>query len=412
MTFDGEAGRERFAALSVLVIDDQEHVRRWIVRVLRELGIERITEAGGGQHAFALVAAPGASFDVIICDLKMPDYDGVQLIRSMALLEVPSAVILASVESERILETSALLAEERGLRLLGMVAKPVTADKLRPLLRSLDAPKPPRRLAPTMTREHLRRELRNGTLRLLFQPKVAMATGRLVGVEALARWRHPSLGELDPDVFVPACEDEPALGAWLLDFTLDSALQFASQHGDAGDEIEVAVNVHASAFDDLDLPERIEALAQAYDVSPHRLTLELTERSISQDTVGMMDVATRLRLKGFGLAIDDFGTGHSGLAQLRRLPFNQIKIDRQFVHGSAESHAQRAVVEASIALARNLGMTSVAEGVQRRAEWDLLQHLGCEQMQGYFIARAMSEEGLQAWSTQWNLNVFAPLSPR
>ncbi|MBM3906458.1 MAG: EAL domain-containing protein [Gemmatimonadetes bacterium] len=200
----------------------------------------------------------------------------------------------------------------------------------------------------------------------------------------------------------------PALGKWLLDFTLDEALGFAARWGEDGHAVGVAVNVHAGAFDDLDLPDRIEKLAKSRGVPTSQLTLEITERSVAQDAVRMLDVATRLRIKGFGLAIDDFGTGQSGLAQLQRLPFNQIKIDQQFVHGAAESGSKRSVVEASIALARNLKLTSVAEGVQRRAEWDLLRDLGCEQMQGYFTARPMVEEGLRAWVSQWEFNASRP----
>ncbi len=412
MAHDDGASRERFAALSVLVVDDQEHVRRWILRVLHDMGISKIDEAADGKEALARVAAPGASFDLILCDLKMPEYDGVQLIRSMALIGVQSAVILVSIEAERVLETSAMLAEERGLRVLGVVAKPLSAEKLLPLLRALDEAPVVERGESGPSTERLREELPKGTLHLAYQPKIEMATGRLVGVEALVRWRHPELGLLQPDAFVQICEDEPALGAWLLDFTLDEAIGFAARWTEGGHPVDVAVNVHAGAFDDLELPDRIEGLAKAQGVASSRLTLEITERSVAQDALRMLDVATRLRLKGFSLAVDDFGTGQSGLAQLHRLPFNQIKIDRQFVHGSAESSSKRSVVEATVALARNLQLTSIAEGVQRRAEWDLLQNLGCEQMQGFFTARPMSEEGLQAWAAQWNLNSYAPILTR
>jgi EAL domain-containing protein (putative c-di-GMP-specific phosphodiesterase class I) len=412
MSYDVEADRERFASLSVLVVDDQEHVRRWIRRVLADMGITKIAEAADGKDALARVAAPGAVFDLILCDLKMPGFDGVQLIRSMALIGIQTAVILISVESERVLETSALLAEERGLRVLGVVAKPVSTEKLAPLIKSMDEVIPLPHGDPVPPREQLRGELTNGALHLVYQPKIEMATGRLAGVEALARWRHPELGTLQPDAFVKLCEEVPVLGSWLLDFCLDSALGFAARWVEDGHPVDVAVNVHAGAFDDLELPDRIEGLAKTHGVPTSRLTLEVTERSVAQDAVRMLDVATRLRIKGFGLAIDDFGTGQSGLAQLRRLPFNQLKIDGQFVHGSAESGSKRSVVEASVALARNLQLTSVAEGVQRRAEWDLLQDLGCEQMQGYFTARPMTEEGLQAWVAQWELNSYAPILTR
>lgn len=411
-----EAGAQQpgeFAALEVLVIDDQDHVRRWITRVLRGLGVIQIVEAEDGLSALARVTAPGTHFDFILSDLRMPNTDGVELIRKFAELRIDTAIVLMSMEPERVLETSAMLAEEQGLHIVGTLAKPVTAEKLAPLFR-LAMPdsavncKAASDAADAPDRDEIRDALTAGALHLLYQPKIVMATGRLAGVEALARWKHPKFGLVSPDVFISCCEESPSLGEWLLDFTIREAMMFASRWIETGEGLNVAINVHAGAFDQIDLPDRLEKLAHSCNVPTSHITLELTERSVAQDAVRMLDVATRLRLKGFGLAVDDFGTGHSGLSQLRRLPFNQLKIDRQFVHGCTESSSKRSVVEASVALARNLQMTSVAEGIQRRPEWDLLQSLGCEEMQGYFVARPMTEEGLQAWSAQWSLNQFAP----
>lgn len=400
---------ESYASLRVLVIDDQEHVRKWIRRVLNSVGIVDVTEAADGQAALACVTSPGAAFDLILCDLKMPHTDGIELIRGFSALRLDTAVALLSMEPERVIETSALLAEEQGLRVLGALAKPLTAEKLEPLLASVAASRSaPRKPAPTIARDQLAAALPGGTLHLLYQPKISMSTGRMTGVEALARWKHAHYGPVSPDVFVGICEESPDLGKWLVDFTFSEALAFAVRSAETGSDIDVAVNLHAGAFDDIRLPDRLEAQTQESGVPTSRITLEVTERSVAQDAVRMLDVATRVRLKGFNLAIDDFGTGQSGLANLRRLPFNQLKIDRQFVHGASSSGTKRSVVEASVALARNLQMTSVAEGIQQRPDWDLLQSLGCEEMQGYFTARPMTEEGLQAWTAQWNLNSFAP----
>ncbi|MBI3504683.1 MAG: EAL domain-containing protein [Proteobacteria bacterium] len=166
-------------------------------------------------------------------------------------------------------------------------------------------------------------------------------------------------------------------------------------------ELPVAINLSIRAFDWLDLPERVEMFAVDASVPPDWITLEITETHVERDLVRLLDVATRLRLKGFNLSIDDFGTGQSGLSKLHRLPFNELKIDRQFVHGCSHSNSARSVVEASLALARSLRMTAVAEGIQQRPDWDLLAGLGCEVMQGYFIARPMTEEGLAAWAAHW-----------
>lgn len=397
---------ELFADERVLVIDDQEHVRRWAHRVLTGMGFEHIAEAEDGRAALAAVTAPGATFDLILCDLKMPNTDGIELIRAFSAMRLDTAVVLLSMEPERVLETSALLAQEQGLRVLGALAKPLTAEKLEPLLRADAKAGTTAPGATAIDPDTLRVALMEGTLYLLYQPKISMQTGRVVGVEALARWKHPELGSAAPDAFVPLCEESEPLARWLLDFVLAEGLEFAKRARDSGMDLDVAINVHPGAFDDITLPDRIAAVVAAAGVSPDKVTLEITERSVASDAVRMLDVAARLRLKGFNLAIDDFGTGHSGLAQLRRLPFNQLKIDHQFVNGSAESATKRSVVEASVALARNLQMTSIAEGVQHRLEWDLLQSLGCEEMQGFFTGRPMTEDGFAAWAAQWNLNSF------
>ncbi|MDA1081591.1 MAG: response regulator [Gemmatimonadetes bacterium] len=182
---------EDFALLRVLVIDDQEHVRKWVRRVLKSLGITTVSDADDGQAALAAVTAPGAAFDLVLCDLKMPNTDGVELIRAFSSMGLETAVVLLSMEPERVLETSLLLAEEQGLRVLGALAKPLTAEKLEPLLRSCVLPSgasasPAHPIAP----ETLRNALRDGVLSMAYQPKIAMSTGQFSGVEALARWKH------------------------------------------------------------------------------------------------------------------------------------------------------------------------------------------------------------------------------
>jgi EAL domain-containing protein (putative c-di-GMP-specific phosphodiesterase class I) len=230
-----------------------------------------------------------------------------------------------------------------------------------------------------------------------------MASGKFAGVEALVRWKHPELGLVPPDAFVPLMEESDTLSASLGDFAVREALACSRRWHDAGRELNVAINVSARTFDDLEFPERLEALCVEAQVPARDVTLEVTETQVARDAIRMIDVATRLRLKGFSLSVDDFGTGQSGLAQLQRMPFNEIKIDRQFVHGCATSATQRSVVEASIALAHSLKMTSVAEGIQNRPDWDLVASLGCDIVQGFAIARPMSETRLRAWAAQWSL---------
>jgi EAL domain-containing protein (putative c-di-GMP-specific phosphodiesterase class I) len=404
---DGPIGREESAAfdpasLSVLIVDDQSHVRNWVRTVLKNAGVAQMSEAGDGGEALAAVTQPGAWFDLILCDLRMPERDGIETIRAFAALGLESAIAIMSVEEERVIETAGMLAEVQGLRLLGTIAKPLTSEKLEVLFAKLREAAPHR---PEDTKVAPEGDLMNAfvgqELSLVYQPKIWMRTGKFAGVESLVRWKHPALGLFLPGSFVPMMERSEDLSASLTEFSLRETIACVGRWRDAGRELRAAINLSARAFDRLDLPERVNAMCLAHRVEPEWITLELTETYVARDAVRLVDVATRLRLKGFTLSIDDFGTGQSGLSKLQKLPFNELKIDRQFVNGCAQSATQRSVVEASLALARSLKMVSVAEGVQHRPDWDLLVQLGCDVMQGYFIARPMSEEGLEAWTMQW-----------
>ncbi len=395
---------ESVRGLQVLVIDDQPHVRDWVRGVLGSMGITHLAEAINGRDALAKVTEPGAWFDLILCDLRMPERDGIEVIRAFAALGLESAIAIMSVEEERIIEGAGMLANLQGLRMLGTIPKPLTAEKLEPLLERLFDVPHLRRPAEVMAPEHdlkdafLRRELQ-----LVYQPQIQIRTGRFAGVEALVRWKHPTLGLFQPSAFMPVLESSDDYSALLTEFSLEEGMACAGRWQSAGRDLHVAINLSPRAFDRLDLPERIEDLARKHRVRPDTITLEITETQVARDAVRMLDVASRLRIKGFKLSVDDFGTGQSGLSQLQKLPFNELKIDREFVDGCAASAVKRSVVEASLALARTLKMTAVAEGVQSRQDWDLLSELGCDVVQGFFIARPMSEEGLEAWAAQWTL---------
>jgi EAL domain-containing protein (putative c-di-GMP-specific phosphodiesterase class I) len=298
-----------------------------------------------------------------------------------------------------------MLAEVQGLRMLGTIAKPLSVEKLEPILeRMRQAPGQGVDDTVIAPERDFENAFKRAELFFLYQPKVWMRTGKFAGVEALVRWKHPVLGLLQPASFVAGMEGDDRHDSALTDFALGEAIACAGRWHEAGRELPMAINLSIRAFDRFDLPERIESLARDAHVPPALITLEVAETQVGSEATRMIDVAARLRLKGFRLSIDAFGTGESGLSKLQKLPFNEMKIDRRFVDGCSTSSTKRSVVEASLALARNLKMTSLAEGVQQRPDWDLLDELGCDVMQGFFIARPRSEEGLEAWSAQWALS--------
>jgi EAL domain-containing protein (putative c-di-GMP-specific phosphodiesterase class I)/ActR/RegA family two-component response regulator len=391
-----------YSALRVLVVDDQEHVRRWNQSELKSAGIEHVTLVDGGRGAIAAVTEPGAAFDLIICDLRMPDMDGIEAIRALASLGIEAGVVITSVEDERLIESAGLLATQQGLQLLGQISKPLTADKLAPVLARLTTSRTPAPAATfAISPAELQQAIESREIFLVYQPKIAFRTGAFVGAEALVRWRHPDLGVLEPAAFLRVAESSDELIGALTKSVLEEALDFISRWRQSGHDHTVSVNLPSRAFEVIDLPEELEALTTAHGVDPKHLTIEVSEAQLTVDTVRTRDVVTRLRLKRFGLALDNFGRGASGLHRLHQTPFTELKIDREFVHGCSTSASNRSIVEASLALARSLSVVSVAEGVSDRSEWDLLEELGCDQAQGFFIARPMPANGLEAWAAQW-----------
>ena len=241
----------------------------------------------------------------------------------------------------------------------------------------------------------LARALDGDRLVLAYQPKLALATGRMAGVEALARWRRPGFGEVPPSLFIPAAERHGLIDR-LTEWGLRAALrQWADWHGQ-GLTTRLAFNLSALSLRDIDFPDRLDLLCRSQGVPADQIVLEVTEGA-TQQQVHLLDTLTRFRLKGFGLSLDDFGTGYSSLLQLSQLPYNELKIDRCFVAGAVVGRESRLIVETIIRLAHGLGLTATAEGVEDEPTLALLAALGCDCAQGYLIAPPMSGSELVPW---------------
>jgi diguanylate cyclase (GGDEF)-like protein len=243
----------------------------------------------------------------------------------------------------------------------------------------------------------LRRAIERDELVLHYQPKVSLRTGELTGVEALVRWQHPIRGLLGPDEFVPLAERTGA-AADLTRWVVDHALAQCAAWREDGIDLPVAVNLAAANIVDVTLPDAIGALLERYGVSAERLECEISEHTVMADPVRATAVLGGLRELGVGLSLDDFGTGHSSLSYLKRLPLDEVKIDRSFVAGMADDDNDAVIVRSTIDLARNLGLRVVAEGVETAEVMDALRELRCDVAQGYHISRPLpaGELDLQA----------------
>jgi diguanylate cyclase (GGDEF)-like protein len=232
----------------------------------------------------------------------------------------------------------------------------------------------------------LRRAIDENQLTVFYQPKVAVADGRIVGAEALVRWQHPTRGLIGADEFVPVAEHTNLLRPMTL-YVLNAALEQCARWRASRHDLTVAVNLSVRNLLDVDLPDDVARLLEHASLPASALELEVTESALIADPVRTNAVLHRLHATGVGISIDDYGTGYSSLAYIRRMPVNELKIDKSFVIGMATDENDAVIVRSTIELARNLGLRIVAEGVETKEAWHHLASLGCEIAQGYYFSR-------------------------
>ncbi len=242
----------------------------------------------------------------------------------------------------------------------------------------------------------LRRGIDDEELVLHFQPKADLATGRVVGVEALVRWDHPERGFLYPDAFIPMAENTGLIRPLTL-HVLDRALAQTRVWMQQGLDLTMAVNVSTRNLLDLTLPDEVETLLELHSVPASKLELEITETTIMADPPRAKAVLARLAAMGISLAVDDFGTGYTSLSWLRDLPLTTLKIDKSFVMRMATDEGDAKIVHSTVQLGCSLGLKVVAEGVEDEASWEQLVALGCNLAQGYYLSRPQPVEPLTEW---------------
>jgi EAL domain-containing protein (putative c-di-GMP-specific phosphodiesterase class I) len=245
----------------------------------------------------------------------------------------------------------------------------------------------------------LRAAPRTDAIEVWYQPVAALASGTVIGCEALLRWHHSQHGAIPPEEFIPLAEQSGIIGE-LTWWVLDAAIRQARIWQDRGQNLGVSVNIAARTLLEADLLDRLAQMLATAGVPPKLLTLELTESSIMSDPIRSEKVLAALGELGLRVAIDDFGTGYSSLTRLKQLPIHVVKIDKSFVISMSVDEGDHAIVRSTIELARNLGHTVVAEGVENQVTWDTLAQLGCDWAQGFYLARPMTAATFDVWLRQ------------
>jgi EAL domain-containing protein (putative c-di-GMP-specific phosphodiesterase class I)/serine/threonine protein kinase len=384
----------------LLIVDDDARVCRLVKRVSEGVGFN--TFATDKPTDFP-IAYQGFRPDVIVLDLQMGQSDGVELLRYLADQRAEEAIVLMSGVDQRIIDTAARLGRSLGLNVVNVLHKPIDINVLRTELGPLAEGTITLGPGGPLHEKDLERAILENQITVHYQPKIALKSGRVTGVEALVRWRQSSDELIPPDRFIPLAEKSGLIDA-LTQRVLETSLADARTWSEKWPDLTLAVNLSPSMLSNLELPDRIASIVRSYEMDPGRLILEVTESGAMESPDQTMEILARLRLKGVQLSIDDFGAGHSSLLQLYRLPYGELKIERSFVIDALDSQEAATIIHATIELGHRLGLKVVAEGVEDKLTAEWLAQLQCDVGQGNFFSVPLPSLDFLAWMDAWTGN--------
>lgn len=392
---------QKNSQLNILIIDDDEFLLELVTMSLKKQGFKSITTVTNGRLALDKLDDPNLNFNLLICDLNMPEMDGVELLRHLSARHFSEDIILFSGEDKKILSIANKIAKERHLNVLGTLSKPFEISQFMALLATKKETKAKPAAAnkadkfePTIS--DLEKGLDRNEFILYYQPQINIKAKKLIGFEALIRWNHPEYGVLGPYKFIDFAEKNNLIGP-LTDQTIVGAIKKAKEWQSLSPGLRVSYNLSALLLTRLDLPEFIESHVKAEQLDTKCFMIEITESQLIKHWAEALEVLTRLSLKRFGISIDDFGTGYSSMKQLQEIHFTELKIDQAFVHQSSQKPTAKAILESSVQLAKSLNIETVAEGVETQDDWNQVEKAGCDIAQGYFVSKPIAPENVPSW---------------
>jgi EAL domain-containing protein (putative c-di-GMP-specific phosphodiesterase class I)/CheY-like chemotaxis protein len=371
----------------LLVLDDDPDMCAFVVHAGASTGYEAASSTT--FEIFKAGLRPDTS--VVVLDLMMPDIDGIQVLRYLGSQNCTSEIILISGYDKKVLKVAGQLARALGLNVRASIQKPIRLSQLQEILaRRSDA----KRQSPTgrasgesfADLESIRRAITDNQLLVHYQPQFNIRTRELAGVEALARWQHPTKGILPAGVFIEAFEAAGLIDelTWVV---IKRILADRRAWGSGDARVAVSMNISALSLRDLSLPEKLLTVITDQGGVPSDFIFEITESGLIRELHTALDILARLRLKGFELSIDDFGTGYAMMQQLQRVPAKELKLDMTFVQSMLTDESANTIVRKTLELAHDLDMHVVAEGVETARQLSTLFEYGCDVAQGYLLGR-------------------------
>ncbi len=389
--------------VTVLIVDDSASQREYMAQKCRDIGACHIVTAENGRKALEIIAAQEKGFDILICDLEMPDLDGIELIHILAEQESKSGLIIVSGHEKSLITAAKVMAQNEGLQVLGTLQKPIPEKRLEAIFRlkrmhqrngisGLVA----HRKENIICVEEAKKAIKHNKVVLHFQPKMDMQQWRLDGVEALARIRLDDGTIVYPNDFIPLMERHDLIDVLSYE-VIRLALEQHNRWAMQGRDINISINISAVSFENKEFCQRVMTLIRKSGINAKGLTFEVTESAVVKNLGKALAVLARLKLFGCKLSIDDYGTGYSSVKQLANIPFDELKMDRSLIDGITRNRQLQIIFDSTLSMCNKLGLSVVAEGIEKKSDWDYLQKKGCHICQGYFVSKPLPEDDFDYW---------------
>lgn len=386
------------AGLRFLVVEDHAFQRWALGHALQALGARNVFNAGDGRTALEIYKSADPAVDIVLTDLNMPGMDGMELIRHLAQSHNGAALIVATDQEPGLLASVEKMARSYGANLLAGIRKPVTAQKLADAIGLYRPARPRQGPSPSLHFEpdEIEAGLRADEFLPFFVPRARLAGGRIVGAEALPRWRHSSHGMLGPEFFIGALEAGGRVDC-LMTLMLRKALECCRTWRTAGIDANLSLDVPFVSLADLTWADRVIETVNQAGLPPNSVVLEVAETVAASASGKVLENLARLRLNGFGLCVDHYGSARCSPDDLARAPFTALKIDASVVRRMRMDPEARAGLERGLSLAKAMGIASMAEGVDSAQDAALLREAGCETVQGTLIGAPMKSALFLRW---------------
>ena len=384
-------------SLEILVVDDDIFIIEQMRAVLTRMGVKGITTAGSGEKALEILQN-NSKIDIVICDLNMPEMNGIEFFKHMGEINFPGGLILSSSEENRLIEAVGVAANTKNINVLGALNKPLSPQSLYNLLEKNKQhfSKTDKMLVEDVTLNELHNAIFSQQFIVYYQPQIEMKTRKVVGAEAVVRWLRPKRGLLPPDLFIYLAEENNLINELTQEVFEQAMNQSVQWHG-MGYDFDLSLNLSANSIQREDLKEWLINVAAKTGLSADRVTLALKEEKLLENVLSNDELMDNLKTTGYRYALDDFGAGIANPVELQDVPFKELKIKRAYVSAAPNDEACQAIVESSIALAKIYKVKSVAKGVDTQEQWDLLEKLGCDIVQGYYVSKPMPADKFSLW---------------